>query len=136
MAHHYLSRKIFLGCILVVFSGIASADVVQPIDNTGTDSYMDVPRRDVADAAPASALANRSAVSAKVSSQARAFAAARKAREAAWTKRAANNHGNARDVATLEAARSSLVLADNASSLLRQQKLAALEKKDLHWFSF
>jgi hypothetical protein len=135
MTLHYFSRTIFLGCMLVVFAGVARADIVQCVDGTGTVSYMDVPCQKGANVARASALTKPSALRANVSSPARPTAAARAAREVAWKKRPASNHRLARDVATLEAARSSLLQMDNESSLLRRQKLVALEQ-DRRWFKF
>jgi hypothetical protein len=136
MTHHYFTHTIFLGWILVVFAGFARADTVQCVDETGTVTYTDVPCENGADAARASALTDSSPVRAKVSSPAGTFTAVGEARESAWVKKPASNRKLAPDVATVKAARSSMLLMDRAASLLRQQKFAALDLRSQRWFDF
>lgn len=138
MTHKSFIQTIFLGCILVVFSGFARADIVQCVDEAGAVTYTDVLCQNDADVARASVLSKPFAAIARLSSPVDKFAEAEKAREAASAKKQAGNRRLAIDVATLKAARSSMLLMDQAASLTRQKKLAALDQdeKDRRWFSF
>lgn len=136
MTHHFLIRSALLGCMLTALSGLAMADIVQCIDETKSITYTDIPCQDGTVAAHGAASAKSSAASATTLSRAATFAAAGKVREAALQKKPLQHRNFALDVATLEAARSSMASMDEASSLLRQQKVASLDQKDQHWFNF
>jgi hypothetical protein len=136
MTHNYVARTIALGCMLVVFAGFARADIVQCVDDTRAVTYTDIPCRNGDDAARVAVLINPSAAGAKVAPSKRTFAAPRKVREAISVKKRESNRGLALDVTTLKAARSSMLLNDQESYFLRQQKLAALDLKDQRWFNF
>jgi hypothetical protein len=130
----YYSNAIFLGYVLIASAGFARADIVQCAGQERTVNDADGRCQNGANSVRAST--KPSAQRTKVPSPARTYAAAREARDAAWAKRPASKHKLPHDAATLEAARSSLLLMDNESSLLRQQKLAALDRKDQRWFKF
>jgi hypothetical protein len=136
MTHHYFGRTIVFGCMLLVFAGFARADIVKCVDETETVAYMDVPCENGADSVRASALTNPSTISARVSSRANSIAATAEIRKAAWVTKRAGNRSLSSDVATLKSARSSMLLMDQESSLLRQKKFAALDQKGRHWFDF
>jgi hypothetical protein len=136
MTRHYLTYAIFLGCMLVAFTEFASADIVQCIDDTGAVTYTDVPCRNGADAARSSGLSTPSAFSANSAPPARIVAIADEPREAVAVMKRMQRRGLALDVATLQAARSSMLLTDQASSVLRQQKLASIDQKNQRWFAF
>lgn len=132
MTRNYITRTIFVSCMLVVIAGFAKADIVQCVDDTGTITYTDVPCQIGDDVAQTSALANSSAISPKVSSRADIFVTAGAARKATWGNKSAINRTLALDVVTLKAARSSMLLMDQASSLSRKQKLAAPVQRGQH----
>ena len=108
--------------MLLVFSGLAKAEIVQCTDNGGLVTYTDVPCKAGSDAAPASRTV---AVKAKALSP-KAFVLAQKARETTWAKKPASDRNLPLDVATAKAARSSFLEIDAERTFLHQQKLLAL----------
>lgn len=142
MTRKPLSRTILLACILAACAGFARADIVQCVDESGTVSYTDVPCQNDADVTRAPVLSKPTAVRIPLRiplpSVSGRFATAEKARKAASAKKHASKRRLAIDVETLKGAKSSALLTDQASFLLRQQKLAALEQdqKGRRWFDF
>lgn len=132
MTRHYPRRTISLGCLLLALTRLAGAGMVQCIDVTGTVTYTDIPCRDARD----SDFANPAAIKAETPSPAENFTAAENLRESAWAKKSVGKRRPATDVTTVKAARSSMLLKDQAWSLSRQKKWAALDRQDRHWFNF
>jgi hypothetical protein len=128
MTLHTYFPAILVGCVLLVSAGFASADNVDCVDKARCIDGAKVVR--------ASDLKKPSPQRAKVSPEAQTYAAARKAREAAWANRPVSNHRLPHDAATVAAARSILLLRDTESSALRRENVAALDLKDQPWFKF
>lgn len=121
MTYHSFTKSVLLGCMLLVFSGLAKADIVQCTDNGGLVTYTDVPCKPGSDAAPVSRTV---AVKAKALSP-KAFVLAQKARETTWAKKPASDRNFPLDVATAKTARSSFLEIDAERTFLHQQKLLA-----------
>jgi len=136
MARHTFAYAVFFGCLLVAFADFANADIVQCIDGAGAVTFTDVPCKKSADVVRVSVSADSSSVSGGAALLARSATAAGKIHPSGSVKKPARKRGLALDVATMRAARSSMLLRDQESYLLREQKLAALDQKNQGWFSF
>ena len=141
MNRHSALRALYLACMLAVSAGAAHADIVKCVDQTGSVTLTDVPcengiviaRTEPVTADTENALATAAVESVDVASvlapaisriaPARAIAAAANSREPARVKRPALTRPFSLDAAMLKAARSSMVMMDEAS---HQQKLASL----------
>lgn len=134
MARHTFTYAVFFSCLLVAFANFANADIVQCIDDAGAVTFTDVPCKKSADVVRVSA--DSSSVSGGAALLARSATAAGKIHPSGSVKKPARKRGLALDVATMKAARSSMLLRDQESYLLREQKLAALDQKNQGWFSF
>ncbi|OGB25303.1 MAG: hypothetical protein A3I66_04410 [Burkholderiales bacterium RIFCSPLOWO2_02_FULL_57_36] len=126
MTYHTFSRTILISCMLVVFSGLARAEVTRCVDNTGKLSYTTGLCKEAGDAVPASTARKPSAVKSGASS-AKKIGATKNSRETAWAKTPANIRKRSLDAATAKAAKSSILLIDEERFLLHQQKLALLD---------
>jgi hypothetical protein len=134
MTRPLFPRTLLLG-VLFVSSGFADADVVQCSSETGAVTYTDVPCDKGMDTVRSSGpkgfiITIRNAPPASASVEASA------PRGVPSMKKVAANSPS-RDAMTLQGARNSVQLQDQASLQLRQEKLAALELKHQQgWFSF
>lgn len=135
MTQHRLAHTIVFAWVLIAFAGSAKADIAQCIDEKGLTTFTDTPCDTDVAAPRVSALINTPAIKTKVSLQIRKFAAAEKARVAAWANKRPLGRRLPVDVATLEAGKVSLVAMDHASALLRQQALAEQGKSWTFWRS-
>lgn len=128
MAQHCLSKTLFLGCVFVAFTQLASAEVMQCVSPAGTVTYTNV-------SCPLNA---EVASNGKVSSTDSPSVTSAKYGQATSVKTASNSRRKslAIDIETLKAAREAMLLMDQESSLLREQKLAALDEKNRGWLNF
>lgn len=110
MNRHALLSSLFLACMMSAGSALAGTEIVKCIDAGGhvvlTDQPCPVGNELALAPAPAAAPAER--------------------RRDPWIKKAAGIAPMTRDAMTLKAARASMQMLDNASSMLRQQRIAAL----------
>ena len=130
---HRFSRTILLACAFIAVTGFAKADIVRCIDADGMVLITDAPCNADANTvqAPASAKATRSG--GKGSPEAKRFAAAEQARTVAWANKPATGRRIALDVATLKAAKVTMVSNDQASTLVRQEALAERATRPGFW---
>ncbi len=127
MTSNTYSRTIFIA--LLVCAGFAKADIAKCVDETGAVTYTNVSCPSGTKLARAASTSNPDTADATDSPAAGHIAADGPARDATWGKNGVSNltvRSAGTDVATLKAARSSMLSMDRALLLSRQVKLARL----------
>ncbi len=112
---------------LLAFSGAVQAEVVQCENAAGGITFSDVPCQTSEKTVRASDADQSLPADTKASPAISSFVAAERARAAAWAVKRPPRGRLADDVATIKAARSSLILLEHASDLARQQALNKLK---------
>lgn len=130
---HRFSRMILLACAFIAVTGSAKADIVRCIDGEGMVLITDTPCNADATTVRAPSVAKATRTGGKGSPEANRFAAAEQARAAAWANKPAASRKFALDVATLKAAKISMVSIDQASTLERQEALAERATRPGFW---
>jgi len=123
MTKPHFTHAIVVACMLLAFAGSAAAGILKCTDKAGAVTFTDVPCNADADAAHVSIAIDAAPVKTRVLPLAGNVSAAEEARVTARANKPAANRGMALDVATLKAARASMVSMDQASALVRQQAL-------------
>jgi hypothetical protein len=129
MTQHQLASTIFVAWVLIALPASASAEIAQCVEENGLLAFTDAPCKTEAATPRVSGSVPTPAVRIAASPQQVNFAAAEKTRAAAWTNKRTPDRRLALDVATLKAAKVSLVSMDDASVLVRQQALTDLRDR-------
>jgi hypothetical protein len=119
-----IRNSIFLVCCLFVLSGVANAQVVRCIDETGAVTFTDTPCKSDGDAARGSRSTKVAELQSSVTPIAPAvknFAAAEGIRAAAWTAGHQTGPALAIDVATLKAAKALMISTSRAPPFERRR---------------
>lgn len=125
MTQRLPTPTIFIACTMMAFSACADAAVVQCLDLAGVTTFTDAPCKVAEDAArAASAIPNARAKT--VTLKTAISVTAENARASAWASKREPHRGLASDVATMKAARASMVSMDEATAVARRQSLAGL----------
>lgn len=124
MAHHSVTQTVLLACLSLPLAGYAEDEVAACIDESGAAPYNVTPCRNDADTPRPVELARIP------------LKHPRPPLPAILPKKPGGTHGLPIDIATLQAARSSMQRMDQASARLRQQKLATLDQHGPRWFNF
>ena len=126
MTYQSFTHTVLLGCMLLILTGPAKADIVQCTNSSGMVTYTDVPCKLGSDSAPVSTVADIVEAKPKASSP-QAFVLGQKVQETPWANKPASGRNFPLDVATAKMARSSFLEIDAERTFLHQQRMLALK---------
>ena len=121
-SHSFRNAFIATAAASFLFAGAAQAEIVKCIDQSGHVTLTDMPCP--ADAMTAQSSAAPAPQLGYTTVSTHVIAPPSELRRDTWARKAGPDRSKTQDVATLKAARSTMLLMDQASSLMRQQRLA------------
>lgn len=136
MNRPYLTPLKILGCMMLVFVGMAEAGVASCDEKTECILATDVIYDNVSDEVPVQASESNRVVEDTALSTTENAIDSSAVNEGVWAQNRAQTRSIALDVETMRAAKSSVLASDVALHSLPPSNLVALDKRNSDWFDF